>query len=85
MMGLERRFVVENAGCPSCAERVQRALEPLGIVDDITIDEQADTAAVSMRIDQTIEEEMVNSVLAGASTGAGHAYRVRSGSWSTSL
>jgi hypothetical protein len=79
------RFEVENAGCPSCGERVQGALTSLGIVDEITIDEKADTATVSMRIEQTIEEPMVNSALAAASTGAGHLYRVRSGSWATSV
>jgi copper chaperone CopZ len=78
---LERRFEVENAGCPSCAERVHGALTALGIIDSITIDEEADSATVSMRTSEAVEEESVNSALAAASTGAGHDYRVRAGSW----
>lgn len=81
MRKLERRFVVENVGCPSCAERVQAALMGLGIVDDVTIDEEADIAAVSMRTEDAVDEEAVNLALVTASTGAGHEYRVRAGSW----
>jgi cation transport ATPase len=82
---LERRFEVEHAGCPSCAERIQGALAPLGTVDEITIDETADTAAVSMRADKTVGEERINSALAAASAGAGHDYRVLAGSWAESI
>ena len=33
-------FEVEEAGCPSCATRVRGALEALGEVSDVTIDEE---------------------------------------------
>ncbi|MDP9222897.1 MAG: heavy-metal-associated domain-containing protein [Actinomycetota bacterium] len=85
MTTLERRFEVEHAGCPSCAARVQGALTSLGTVEKIAIDEAADTAVVSLRVDKEVEEEAVNAVLAAASAGAGHEYRVRAGSWSESM
>ena len=39
-------FEVEEAGCPSCATRVRGALEALGEVSDVTIDEEADEVIV---------------------------------------
>jgi len=82
---LVRRFEVEHAGCPSCAERVQDALTSLGTVDTIAIDEEADRAVVSLKIDKAVGEEAVNAALAAASAGAGHEYRVRAGSWAESM
>ena len=72
-------FEVEQAGCESCAARVHSALEPLGDVDEIIIDEEADSAAV--RLVGRAGEDTVNEALAAASEGSGHVYRVRPGSW----
>lgn len=72
-------FEVEQAGCESCAARVRAALEPLGDVDEIVIDEQADAATVRARGE--LEEDAVNAALAASSHGSGHTYRVRAGSW----
>lgn len=72
-------FEVEQAGCENCAARVRAALEPLGDVDEIVIDEQADAATV--RAHGELEQDAVNAALAAASHGSGHEYRVRAGSW----
>lgn len=80
----ERRFVVENAGCPACAERVYGALSPLGIIDGVTVDEDADSVTVSMRTGNSVGQEEINKVLAAASEGAGHHYRVLADSWRAS-
>lgn len=72
-------FEVEQAGCESCAARVRSALEPLGAVREIAIDEQADSATVRAAGD--LAEAAVNEALAAASAGSGHVYRVRPGSW----
>lgn len=75
-------LVVEQAGCESCAERVRRALEPLAVVERVEIDEAADAAAVTLAGEPS--EDAVAAALAEASAGAGHAYRVRPGSWGPS-
>lgn len=72
-------FEVEQAGCESCAARVRAALEPLGDVEEIAIDEKADAATVRARGE--LDEDAVNGALAAASHGSGHTYRVRAGSW----
>lgn len=72
-------FVVSEAGCESCAKLVREALEPLGAVESIDVDEAADEATVELTGEVT--EADVNVALAGASEGVGHAYRVRPGSW----
>lgn len=72
-------FEVEQAGCESCSARVRAALEPLGDVGEITIDEEADAATV--RATGNLDEAAVNEALAAASDGSGHVYRVRPGSW----
>ena len=74
-------FVVEEAGCASCAQRVREALAPLGVVEEVVIDEQADEAAVALAAGDDVTEAAVADALARASEGAGHAYRVRAGSW----
>jgi copper chaperone CopZ len=74
-------FIVEEAGCPSCAARVRAALEPLAVVNEIEVDEQADSATVSLAANQAITERDVQRAMEAASDGAGHAYRVRAGSW----
>jgi hypothetical protein len=74
-------FVVENAGCESCASRVRAALEPLASVDGIEVDEAADVARVQARAEPGLSPEAVDDVLRRASEGAGHAYRVLPGSW----
>jgi copper chaperone CopZ len=75
-------FLVEEAGCDSCAVRVREALEPLGIVQSLEVDEAADAATVTLGGDAT--QEHVELALAAASAGAGHTYRVRPGSWRAS-
>jgi copper chaperone CopZ len=72
-------FVVEQAGCESCAARVRGALEPLAEVEAVEIDEEADAATV--RAAGALSEEAVDEALGAASHGSGHAYRVRPGSW----
>jgi hypothetical protein len=77
------RFVVEHAGCESCGRLVTQALKPLGTVQLLEIDESADTASVVFAPAVDVALEVVDRVLAAASGGAGHAYRVRRGSWRT--
>ena len=76
----EITLVVEGAGCATCATRVRDALAPLARVRDVAVDEVADAATVSVDA-PGLTEEAVTDVLAAASAGAGHAYRVRRGSW----
>jgi hypothetical protein len=85
MEATRRRFEVEHAGCSSCAERIRGALSPLATVDEITIDERADTATVSIIASESIERVAVDEALARASTGSGHQYRVKSGSWNEAV
>ena len=73
-------FEVEQAGCESCSARVRAALEPLGEIGEITIDEQADAATVRAR-GAALSEDAVNTALAAASDGSGHVYRVHPGTW----
>lgn len=72
-------FVVEQAGCESCAARVRGALEPLAEIEAIEVDEDADAATVRAAGD--LDEDAVNDALEAVSAGSGHAYRVRPGSW----
>jgi copper chaperone CopZ len=72
-------FVVTEAGCESCARLVRAALEPLGSVEAVAVDEAADEARVLLA--GAASEDDVNAALERASAGAGHAYRVRPGSW----
>ena len=74
-------FVVEEAGCESCAALVREALEPLGVVESIQVDESADTSTV--RLAAAATEADVDRALADVCADAGHAYRVRPGSWRT--
>lgn len=73
-------FVVDQAGCSSCAERVRNALADVATVYEVEIDEAADAALVSLCA-SSVSEESVNDALRKASVGAGHQYRVRPGSW----
>lgn len=74
------QFVVEGAGCESCAARVRQALAPLATVDDVRIDEQADVATVSLSATSIAEDDAV-AALREASVGSGHDYRIKPGSW----
>ena len=71
-------FVVEEAGCERCAERVRSALEGLVAVESISIDESQDTATVVARADTAPSLDAIDAALAGVSAGAGHTYRLRS-------
>lgn len=77
---MEITFVVEEAGCDSCAALVRDALEPLGEVRSLEIDEVADLATVSLMPARPLEEAEIAAALAEASEGTGHAYRVQPGS-----
>jgi hypothetical protein len=77
----EVQFVVEQAGCSSCADRVRRALEPIATVDAIEVDEAADAAVVRLRSSDPLSEGTVSEALRDVSVGAGHEYRVQPGSW----
>ena len=72
-------FVVEEAGCESCAALVREALAPFGAVESVEVDEVADVAFV--RLAASASEPDVNQALADVSASAGHTYRVRPGSW----
>ena len=74
-------FDVEEAGCDSCAALVTAALEGLATVESVEVDEAADRAHVTLAGE--VDEAAVGAALAGVSEGAGHAYRVRPGSWRT--
>ena len=78
---MQLEFEVEQAGCESCAVRVRRALEPLLSIDSITIDGTRDLATVAATAEARIGTPAIDELLADASAGAGHAYRVRPGSW----
>ena len=73
-------FIVEQAGCQSCASKVRQALAPLGQVEEVVIDESADLGVVRLEPSDEVSEERVNALLAEAS-GSGHAYKVRAGSF----
>ena len=74
-------FVVEQAGCSSCAGRVRTALEAIGTVEAFDVDEGADAAGVRLRSLARLSEATVRRVLREASAGSGHEYRVQAGSW----
>ena len=73
-------FVVEQAGCSSCAELVRTALHEIATVEAIEVDEEADAAAVRLRSSDRISEDAVGRLLSEAA-GSGHEYRVQPGSW----
>ena len=74
-------FVVQEAGCESCAVRVRTALEPLLHIREIAIDEAGDAATVSGELHAPVTEAAVEAALAQASAGSGHRYRLAPGSW----
>lgn len=76
-------FTVENAGCASCAALVRDVLSELGAVESVIVDEARDAAAVRLAGTTAIAVVRVNRLLADASSGSGHAYRVAPGSWTT--
>ena len=78
---VEVSFDVEQAGCESCAARVRGALAPLLEISALEIDESRDSAVVTARAAEEPPVETIDELLAAASEGAGHAYRVRPGSW----
>jgi hypothetical protein len=75
------RFVVEQAGCPSCASLIREALDVIADVDGIEIDEAADLATVHLQQRSNLSEQTVADVLETVSRDSGHAYRVQPGSW----
>jgi hypothetical protein len=74
------RFVVEQAGCASCAELIRDVLGELGVVEEVEVDEQADTATVRLEPRRPLEASELERVLGEASIGSGHTYSVRVGS-----
>jgi copper chaperone CopZ len=72
---------IEQAGCSSCASRIDTALSRIATVEEIVVDEVADTAKV--RLGGSPGEAAVAAALADASAGSGHSYRIKSGSWQT--
>ena len=75
------RFVVEQAGCSSCAARIRVALEAIATVEAIEIDEAADIASVRLADSPRVLEDAVVLALQTASEGSGHEYGVQAGSW----
>jgi heavy-metal-associated domain-containing protein len=74
-------FDVEQAGCESCGRLVSAALAPLGAVEALEVDEAADTASVVLVPIADADQTAFDDALAAASSGAGHLYRIRPGSW----
>ena len=72
-------FDVEQAGCESCGKLIRTALGEAGVVESISIDEDADVATVVLAGD--VSRAAVDVALEQASPGSGHAYRVRPDSW----
>ena len=60
--------------------RVREALAPLLEISALEIDESLDAAVVIARAVEQPPVETIDGLLAAASEGAGHAYRVRPGS-----
>ncbi len=79
----EIQFIVQQAGCASCAALVKEALAPIADVREIEVDETADCAAVCVAFAPDLTQEAVSLALLNASTAAGHEYRVKPGSWRT--
>lgn len=77
---VEITFEVEQAGCASCAARVRDALAPVLEISELEIDESLDAAAITARAVEEPAVGMIDQLLAEASEGAGHQYRVRPGS-----
>ncbi len=77
----EIRFIVEQAGCASCAALVNEALAPIADVREIDVDETADCASVCVAFATDLTQDAVSQALLNASTAAGHEYRVKPGSW----
>ena len=69
-MGVQ--FVVENAGCASCGERVRAALAAFGVVREIEIDEADDSARVRADFSPTGSRDAVDGALVEASAGSAH-------------
>ena len=76
----EAYFVVEQAGCTSCAGRIGKALEDTATAHEIELDEAADVAIVRL-LSSSATEGAVHEVLRKASEGAGHRYRIQPVSW----
>ncbi len=72
-------FEVEQAGCESCGKLIGTALSHVGRVESVQIDEALDRATVVLA--GLASRAAVDAALKEASTGAGHAYRVRADSW----
>jgi hypothetical protein len=77
-------FLVEHAGCESCAARVRSALAGLLAIEEITVDERADVAGVRAQAPPGLELASIDAALGEASRGSGHTYRVRPDSWRSS-
>lgn len=73
-------FDVQQAGCESCAARIQGAVAQLAPVAEVVIDAGADVATVTLEAGAVATEDDLNRALAEASDGSGHVYRVRPGS-----
>ena len=76
-------FVVEQAGCESCAKLVRSALSELGTVESVAVDSAADTALVVLASGEQPNRAAVDGALAAAAPEGGHDYRVQPGSWRT--
>jgi copper chaperone CopZ len=72
-------FVVEQAGCSSCADLVREVLSDLGAVEAVEVDESADIAYVRLATGEPVTNDRIDALLADAAV-PGHAYRVRPGS-----
>ena len=73
-------FVVEQAGCASCAEVIRETLAAVGTVVAVDVDEASDSATVRLHPAHDVSVGALDSLLRDASVGSGHAYRVKPGS-----
>ncbi len=72
-------FDVEEAGRESCGNLIRTALNRVGTVESIQIDEESDIANVVLSGEA--QRAAVDDALEEVSAGAGHSYRVRADSW----
>jgi copper chaperone CopZ len=74
-------FVVEQAGCESCAELIRDGLGEIGAIRRVEVDETADVAAVCLELASDVSSDDVDRILLTLAEESGHGYCVQPGSW----
>ena len=65
-------FVVDQAGCASCAELVREVLSELGAVEAVEVDDSADLASVRLVADGAVSSEQLDALLAAGTEMTRH-------------